>query len=364
MRLAPGTLYEALARLESQGLIEALEADGAAAALPADRGGRRGAPGAPGRAAPGDRYRPAPSRGQLGDRVSGARPRGSGPPGCCAGTRGPGGSGTARSSPNCSIAEMEERPRSAGRTLDVARAGLRPASRPRVSPVPRCLARPSPTRCGPVSARLRRRSRVCLALGAAMWSQLAIAWRWPLAPLTPGRIVQPAHDLRVRGVARLPRAGRARRRSRLATRSRGGCQRAGWPSPRWCSRRRLACSRSAAIISCTSGRAPAGTAARAPCSPSSRPGSWRSCGRSPTGSRPSGGTGRPCPRWPQDLAWMAASPVALAAAVAAAVTLVRRAELPHRLLAYEVRLAAAACAVRACSSSAAEAGSRSATRPA
>jgi len=47
----------------------------------------------------------------------------------------------------------------------------------------------------------------------------------------------------------------------------------------------------------------------------------------------------------QDLAWMAASPVVLAAAVAAAVTLVRRAELPPRLLAYEVRLATAACVV-------------------
>jgi len=37
--------------------------------------------------------------------------------------------------------------------------------------------------------------------------------------------------------------------------------------------------------------------------------------------------------------------VVLAAAVAAAVTLVRRAELPPRLLAYEVRLATAACVV-------------------
>ena len=33
--MAPGTLYEALARLQSQGLIEALESDGLAASLPA-----------------------------------------------------------------------------------------------------------------------------------------------------------------------------------------------------------------------------------------------------------------------------------------------------------------------------------------
>jgi hypothetical protein len=49
----------------------------------------------------------------------------------------------------------------------------------------------------------------------------------------------------------------------------------------------------------------------------------------------------------QDLAWMAASPVALAAAVAAAVTLVRRAELPPRLLTYETRIAAVACVIMA-----------------
>ncbi|WP_300603439.1 hypothetical protein, partial [Trebonia sp.] len=48
-----------------------------------------------------------------------------------------------------------------------------------------------------------------------------------------------------------------------------------------------------------------------------------------------------------ELAWMAVSPLALACAVAAAATLVRRTELPPRLLAFETRLAAAACAVMA-----------------
>jgi hypothetical protein len=46
-----------------------------------------------------------------------------------------------------------------------------------------------------------------------------------------------------------------------------------------------------------------------------------------------------------EIAWIVASPLALAAAAAAAATLVRRAELSPGLLAYETRLAAAACAV-------------------
>lgn len=45
-----------------------------------------------------------------------------------------------------------------------------------------------------------------------------------------------------------------------------------------------------------------------------------------------------------ELAWMAASPLALAVAIWAAATLVRRAWLPARLLAFQGRLAAAACA--------------------
>jgi len=48
-----------------------------------------------------------------------------------------------------------------------------------------------------------------------------------------------------------------------------------------------------------------------------------------------------------ELAWMVVSPLALAAAVIAAATLVRRAELPPRLLAFEVRLGVLACAVMA-----------------
>jgi hypothetical protein len=46
-----------------------------------------------------------------------------------------------------------------------------------------------------------------------------------------------------------------------------------------------------------------------------------------------------------EVAWMAVSPLALIAAVASAVVIVRRLELPLPVLAFETRLAAAACAV-------------------
>jgi hypothetical protein len=46
-----------------------------------------------------------------------------------------------------------------------------------------------------------------------------------------------------------------------------------------------------------------------------------------------------------EVCWMAASPIALAAAVMAAATLVRRAGLSPRVLAFEVRAAAAACGI-------------------
>ncbi len=46
-----------------------------------------------------------------------------------------------------------------------------------------------------------------------------------------------------------------------------------------------------------------------------------------------------------EIAWIAAGPLALAVAAAAAATLVRRAELSSRLIAYETRLAGVACAV-------------------
>ena len=57
VRLAPGTLYEALARLESQGLIEALDSDDRRRPYRLTAAGATALRGAPGRAAPGDRRR-------------------------------------------------------------------------------------------------------------------------------------------------------------------------------------------------------------------------------------------------------------------------------------------------------------------
>jgi hypothetical protein len=78
------------------------------------------------------------------------------------------------------IAEMEERPRSAARTIDVVRggivarltlAGLAGAPVPGAAADPRRQVRVS---LGTLGAALA----VCLAFGAAMWSQLTIAWEW------------------------------------------------------------------------------------------------------------------------------------------------------------------------------------------
>ena len=60
VRLAPGTLYEALSRLDAQGLIEARREPRPAASLPAHRRGGAGAAGPPRRPAPGRRPRAAP----------------------------------------------------------------------------------------------------------------------------------------------------------------------------------------------------------------------------------------------------------------------------------------------------------------
>ena len=96
-------------------------------------------------------------------------------------------------------------------------------------------------------------------------------------------------------------------------------------------------------ISATAGRAPAATAACVPGRARRVRVGHVAVGLAPTGRTPARS---PCSR-PPELAWMAVSPVALAAAVLAAATLVRRAELPPRLLAFETRLGIAACAVMA-----------------
>src|ERR1700755_840040 len=73
VRVAPGTLYEALARLQTQGLIEPVESHDRR--RPYRLTGSGGPAGPPGRAAPRARCRAAPPGPGLGADVSPARRR-------------------------------------------------------------------------------------------------------------------------------------------------------------------------------------------------------------------------------------------------------------------------------------------------
>jgi hypothetical protein len=243
------------------------------------------------------------------------------------------------------IADIEERPRSAARTRDVARAALTArlgTAGLTESPVPAVTQADSlRASLGALCAALG----LCLALSAAMWSQLAIAWRWAPTAFNPqaalgGALATLASAavlaflaLAVLAVVPVGLAVARHFNRRLAV-----------PA--------LVLAAAVTVLALgghhfiyqwpgTGGVAVQG--GLFPAIPSgflaftwsltywfsSTWGHWSSLAGLST----------------QDLAWMAASPVALATAVAAAVTLVRRAELPPRLLAYETRIAAVACTV-------------------
>jgi hypothetical protein len=83
------------------------------------------------------------------------------------------------------IADIAERPRSTARTLDVARGGLVArltdaglGGLPLAGAVAADPYRQVRASIGTLGAALA----VCLAFGAAMWSQLTIAWQWTSAP--------------------------------------------------------------------------------------------------------------------------------------------------------------------------------------
>jgi len=243
------------------------------------------------------------------------------------------------------VADIEERPRSAARTLDVARAAL--TARLAMaglteSPVPGgTLANPAQASLGALCAALG----LCLALSAAMWSQLAIAWRWAPRAFSPQAALggELATLASAAVLAFLALAALAVIPVGLAV-ARHFTRRLAAPA--------LVLAAAVTVLALgghhfiyqwpgTGGAA--GQGALLPAIPSgflaftwsltywfsSTWWHWSSLSALN----------------PQDLAWMAASPVALVTAVAAAVTLVRRAELPPRLLAYETRIAALACAV-------------------
>ncbi len=245
------------------------------------------------------------------------------------------------------MAEIEEQPASTARTLDLARAGLLARLAMAGLAESGSAWQPGPDRrvqaslgtlCGALT--------VCLALAAAMWSQLAIAWEWSLpATATPpttratpvmsaaviaflllsvlavapvgyaiarnfsARLLRPllvlaaAVGLLAFGghhfLYQWPGSGGHGEDGTLFPAIPAGLQAFAWSLTYWFSARWTHWF-------------------------------WLSPGL--------GG-------W--EIAWITVSPLALAAAAGAAVTLVRRVELSARLLAYETRLAAAACAVTA-----------------
>jgi hypothetical protein len=90
------------------------------------------------------------------------------------------------------VADIGERPRSAARTLDVARAGLTARAATAGLAGSSLLGSSLAGQAHQVRASLGAlwaALALCLALSAAMWSQLAIAWRW--APVTAGLEIRP-----------------------------------------------------------------------------------------------------------------------------------------------------------------------------
>lgn len=244
------------------------------------------------------------------------------------------------------IADIHERPRSTARALDVARGGIVArladaglAGLPMRSAATAPDARDRQVRASLVS--LGCAAAVFLGFGAAQWSQLTVGWQWSSSANTPATVATVVTSaamlsfLALGVFAALPvlcaiavTAAR-RRRKRLAVpaillvaattvlfvggRHFGN----GWPG-----------------TGGHRGLVPAGLGAFEWATSLSVSAYWAHPGA--LASFPGA-----------ELTWMAVSPLALACAVAAAATLVRRTELPPRLLAFETRLAMAACAAMA-----------------
>jgi hypothetical protein len=236
------------------------------------------------------------------------------------------------------IADIAERPASVLRTLDVARAGLlaRLAAAGLAELHVEPLADPGRRLRGSLGT-LGAALMLCLALGTALWSQLAIAW----ARTVPASVAVPARQAGlVMSVALLAFAALVV----LAVLP------VGYAVTRDFSRRLLAplLVLAAAVTVLVFG---------AHHFIYQWPGTGGHGGLLPGGVQAFAWSltfwfSSAWAHWAWlagfggwELAWMAASPLALAAATAAALTLVRRVELSPRLLAYETRLAAVACAI-------------------
>jgi hypothetical protein len=243
------------------------------------------------------------------------------------------------------IADIRERPRSAARTLDVARGGV-------VARLADAGLAGLPVRGAAVAGARDRQVRaslvslgcaaaVFLGFGAALWSQLTIGWQWA-APASRtaavATVVTSAAMLAfliLGAAAALPAAcavaRQAMRRPRRGLTAQGVVFVAattvlfvggrhfgnGWPG-----------------TGGHRGLVPAGLAAFEWATSLSVSAYW---------AHPGALAAFPA----AELAWMAVSPLALAVAVAAAAMLVRRTEFSPRLMAFEARLGTVACAVMA-----------------
>lgn len=240
------------------------------------------------------------------------------------------------------IADIRDRPCSPARILDVARGGIvaRLTDAGLAARSPRCAA--GAVRGHPVRASLASlgcAAAAFLGFGAALWSQLTIGWQWSSAsasgPAKVATVVTSAAMLTflvlavlgalpVLAVAAVTAA--RRRDRRLIVRAAvvitaatvlfvGGRHFGnGWPG-----------------TGGHRGLVPAGLAAFEWATSLSVSSYW---------AHPGALAAFPAP----ELAWMAVSPLILVCAIVAAATLVRRTELPSRLLAFETQVGTVACA--------------------
>ena len=247
------------------------------------------------------------------------------------------------------IADICERPRSATRTLDVARGGL--MARLAAAGLAGSPVRPATGATTALDARHRqvRASLVSLGcasavfggFGAALWSQLTIGWQWSAsasAAATVATVVTSAAMLAFLALAVLAALPALCAVAVTTARQRRGQQIVpaavltvaitvlfvggrhfgnGWPG-----------------TGGHRGLVPAGLAAFEWATSLFVNAYW---------AHPSALAAFPG----AELAWMAVSPLALACAVIAAATLLRRTELSPRLLAFEARLGMVACAAMA-----------------
>jgi hypothetical protein len=247
------------------------------------------------------------------------------------------------------IADIAERPHSAARTLDIARSGivarLADAGLAGSAQPVRAMASTAPgawnRQVRASLASLGCAAAISLAVGAALWSQLMIGWQWSVSATAPAALATVITSaamlafLALGVLAALPvlctvavRLARQPRKSLtvpaavlvaattvlfVGGRHFGN----GWPG-----------------TGGHRGLVPGGLAAFEWATSLSVSAYW---------AHPGALAAFP----PAELAWMAVSPVALVCAVTAAVRLVRRTELPPRLLAFEARLGVAACAAMA-----------------